>query len=103
MEMFMDDKKPKKKRFTTSKMILAAMIGLIFIICFFAMFEMHRLNDLSQLYALIGIVATLAPVIWAYYSKAKAENTEGGITYTTALLEDYGIIPDEPEEDNNEC
>ena len=29
----------------------------------------------------------IAPVIFGYYSKSKAENTEGGIVYETAMKE----------------
>ena len=36
---------------------------------------------------LIGIPATLIPIIWGYYSKAKAENTQGGITYDMAMMQ----------------
>lgn len=49
--------------------------------------HLARLCDLSQAYALLGIVASLAPVIFGYYSKSKAENTEGGIVYETAMKE----------------
>ena len=42
---------------------------------------------LAGVYALLGIVASLAPVIFGYYSKSKAENTEGGIVYETAMKE----------------
>lgn len=60
---------------------------LVFCIAIWFMYESHRLCDLSQAYALLGIVASLAPVIFGYYSKSKAENTEGGIVYETAMKE----------------
>ena len=59
------------------------------------MYESHRLCDLSQAYALLGIVASLAPVIFGYYSKSRAENTEGGIVYETAMKEQEAIINSE--------
>ena len=65
----------------------AAMVALVFCIAIWFMYESHRLCDLSQAYALLGIVASLAPVIFGYYSKSKAENTEGGIVYETAMKE----------------
>lgn len=79
--------KYKKKKFSTSKLVLGAMISLVFIVAIWFMYESHRLADLSQAYALLGIVASLAPVIWGYYSKSKAENTEGGIVYESAMRE----------------
>lgn len=79
--------KYKKKKFSTSKLVLGAMISLVFIVAIWFMYESHRLADLSQAYALLGIVASLAPVIWGYYSKSKAENTEGGIIYESAMRE----------------
>lgn len=79
--------KYKKKKFSTSKLVLGAMISLVFIVAIWFMYESHRLADLSQAYALLGIIASLAPVIWGYYSKSKAENTEGGIVYESAMRE----------------
>lgn len=70
-----------------SKLVLWAMVALVFCIAIWFMYESHRLCDLSQAYALLGIVASLAPVIFGYYSKSKAENTEGGIVYETAMKE----------------
>lgn len=56
----------------------------IIVFCQYAMLEF---GDTSALYALIGIPAVLVPTIWGYYSKSKAENTAGGITYDMAMLE----------------
>ena len=75
----------KKKKRTTSKMILWVMVLIVVVILAYSMYEMHRLDDISQIYALIGIPATLCPIIWAYYEKSKAENTKGGIVYDAAL------------------
>ena len=77
----------KNKKFSTSKLVLGAMILLVFIVAIWFMYESHRLADLSQAYALLGIIASLTPVIWGYYSKSKAENTEGGIVYESAMRE----------------
>lgn len=81
------NKYKKNKKISTSKLVLGAMILLVFIVAIWFMYESHRLADLSQAYALLGIVASLAPVIWGYYSKSKAENTEGGIVYESAMRE----------------
>lgn len=82
-----DKMKPKRKKISNSKLILWAMVILVFSITVWFMYESHRLCDLSQSYALLGVVATLAPIIWGYYSKSKAENTVGGIVYETAMIE----------------
>ena len=74
---------PKSSR----KISNSNMVALVFCIAIWFMYESHRLCDLSQAYALLGIVASLAPVIFGYYSKSKAENTEGGIVYETAMKE----------------
>ena len=85
----------KSKNIPTSKLVLWAMVILVFGIAIWFMYESHRLCDLSQAYALLGIVASLAPVIFGYYSKSRAENTEGGIVYETAMKEQEAIINSE--------
>ena len=85
----------KSRNIPTSKLVLWAMVILVFGIAIWFMYESHRLCDLSQAYALLGIVASLAPVIFGYYSKSRAENTEGGIVYETALKEQEAIINSE--------
>lgn len=79
--------KPKRKLPSTSKLILLGMILLCVQIVIFCEYAMMTLYDASSLYVLIGIPAALSPIIWGYYSKAKAENTEGGIRYMTAMAE----------------
>lgn len=86
------NKYKKTKKLQTSKVVLWAMIMLVFSIAVWFMYESHRLADLSQAYALLGVVASLAPVIFGYYSKSKAENTEGGIVYETAMFEQENLI-----------
>lgn len=75
----------KSKKISNSKLVLWAMVALVFCIAIWFMYESHRLCDLSQAYALLGIVASLAPVIFGYYSKSKAENTKNGIIYESAM------------------
>lgn len=79
--------KPKRKLPSTSKLILLGMILLCVQIVIFCEYAMMTLYDASSLYVLIGIPAALAPIIWGYYSKSKAENTVGGIVYDTAMAE----------------
>lgn len=85
----------KSRNIPTSKLVLWAMVILVFGIAIWFMYESHRLCDLSQAYALLGIVASLAPVIFGYYSKSRAENTEGGIVYETAMKKQEAIINSE--------
>lgn len=81
--------KVKRKLPSTSKLILLGMILLCVQIVAFCEYAMMTLCDTSALYVLIGIPAALAPIIWGYYSKSKAENTIGGIVYDTAMAEMY--------------
>lgn len=87
----------KSKKISNSKLVLWAMVALVFCIAIWFMYESHRLCDLSQAYALLGIVASLAPVIFGYYSKSKAENTSGGIIYETAMKEQSSTNDSESE------
>lgn len=79
--------KQKRKIPSTSKLILLGMILLCVQIVVFCEYAMMTLYDASSLYVLIGIPTALAPIIWGYYSKSKAENTVGGIVYDTAMAE----------------
>lgn len=79
--------KSKRRPPSTSKLILLGMILLCVQIVIFCEYAMMTLYDASSLYVLIGIPAALAPIIWGYYSKSKAENTVGGIVYDTAMAE----------------
>lgn len=81
-----DAKVQKKIKFpATSKIVLFSMIILCVQIVIFAEYAMLKLENMSAMYALIGIPVALTPTIWGYYSKSKAENTKGGITYETAM------------------
>ena len=97
--------KPRRKLLSTSKLILLGMILLCVQIVIFCEYAMMTLYDASSLYVLIGIPAALAPIIWGYYSKSKAENTVGGIVYDTAMAEmqmQNEIVNDEvPTEDGS--
>lgn len=94
--------KTQHKLPSTSKLILLGVIILCVEIVIFCEWAMVTLYDASSMYVLIGIPAALAPIIWGYYSKAKAENTANGIVYETAMLEQmsaqedsYGVTEDE--------
>lgn len=79
--------KPQKKVFSTSKIVLIGMILICVEIVLFCEYAMLKLMDTSSMYVLIGIPVALAPIIWGYYSKSKAENTSGGIVYETAMAQ----------------
>lgn len=90
IEMKRNLKAAKVKRFnipkiSTSKLILVAVLLLNLQIIYFVEKAIMTYGDLSALYALIAIPATLIPTVWAYFSKAKAENCAGGITYDSAM------------------
>lgn len=77
----------KLKMPSTSKIVLFVSLLICIQIIFFCENIMVELSDTSALYVLLGIPAAMAPIIWAYYSKSKAENTEGGIVYQTAMMQ----------------
>lgn len=79
--------RPKFKLPSTSKLVLLVVILMCLEIIVFCQYAMLEFGDTSALYTLIGIPAVLVPTIWGYYSKSKAENTVGGITYDMAMLE----------------
>ena len=90
IEMKRNLKAAKVSRFnipkiSTSKLILVAVLLLNLLIIYFVEKAIMTYGDLSALYALIAIPATLIPTVWAYFSKAKAENCAGGITYDSAM------------------
>ena len=72
-------------KISTSKLILIAVLLLNLQIIYFVEKAIMTYGDLSALYALIAIPATLIPTGWAYFSKEKAENCAGGITYDSAM------------------
>lgn len=75
----------KFKMPSTSKIVLFVSLIICLQIIFFCERLMVELQDTSALYVLLGIPAAMAPIIWAYFSKAKAENTKNGIVYETAM------------------
>lgn len=83
-----EEKNKYKKQFklpSTSKLILVGTVLLCTQIVAFCEYAMMYFCNLEAMYALIGVPAALMPVVWAYFSKAKAENTAGGITYELAM------------------
>ena len=89
-----------------SKIILFGMILLCLEIVIFSEIFIYKNNDSNGLYALIGIPVALVPIIWGYYSKSKAENTEGGIVYDMAMKQfdndNSDVVEEEIEDTNSE-
>lgn len=79
-------KSRKKKHLQTSKLVMFLMITMVFEIILYIEYAMLKIQDLSPAYALIGVSATLVPVIWRYYAKSERENCEG-IVYQMAMKE----------------
>lgn len=76
---------PKLKIPTTSKLVLIITASLCVEIVAFCQYIMLVTLDLSAMYAMIGVVASVTPVVLGYLMKAKAQNTKGGITYDMAM------------------
>ena len=92
-------RKPLKLNLSYSKLVLLGMIIMCFQIVFFCEYAIVTLADTSAMYALIGIPVALAPIIWGYYSKSKAENTSGGIVYDMAMRNTEEISEDTDDSD----
>lgn len=93
-------RKKKIKRIklpTTSKMVLIGAVLLCLEIIAFCEYVVLKLQDTSFMYVLIGIPASLIPVVLGYFYKSKAENTVGGIIYDKAMLKETNetIVNDE--------
>ena len=82
----------KKRRLTASKLIALAVLlvdgsatYIVLYLCWLAIVRDYA-GALPYLTTLIGALqAVTGVVLTAYYHKAKAENTKGGITYDAAL------------------
>lgn len=82
----------KKRRLSTSKLIALAVLlvdgsatYIVLYLCWLAIVRDYA-GALPYLTTLIGALqAVTGVVLTAYYHKAKAENTKGGITYDAAL------------------
>ena len=81
---------PKIKVPSTSKLVLLGVFLICIEVLVFSQYAMIVLGDASALYALIGVPAALIPVCLGYYSKAKAENTIGGIKYDSVVNNNAG-------------
>ena len=95
-------KEVHQKHFNASKMMICAVIIICVEILIYAEWAMLHLGDISAIYVLIGIPASLAPSLMAYFKKSQAENTKDGIIYDLAMKEfevDDGVDVGEQEEE----
>lgn len=82
----------QRKRLTASKLIAFWMLGLTTVVSAATLYLMRLCvlrSFMGALYPLSALItlcqAGNAVILAAYYSKSKAENTKGGITYDAAL------------------
>lgn len=92
--------KPKLKLPTTSKLLLIGAVLLCLEIVIFCEYVMIKLQDSSSIYVLIGIPASLIPIILGYFYKSKAENTSGGIVFETAMSQMTETTGEESNDDS---
>lgn len=94
--------KQKLKLPTTSKLLLIGAVLLCLEIVIFCEYVMLKLQDTTSMYVLIGIPASLIPIILGYFYKSKAENTSGGIVFETAMSQMDEVINDKKEKIEND-
>ncbi|MCD7882541.1 MAG: hypothetical protein LUI87_02365 [Lachnospiraceae bacterium] len=89
---------PKKKRSKTaakkqrkkppwSKLMMVVIIAICVEIVIYSEIAMWAKDNFDALYVLLGIPAAMFGVFWSYTEKSKVENSAGGITYETAMME----------------
>ena len=93
--------KPKFKLPTTRKLLLIGAVLLCLEIVIFCEYVMVKLQDSSSMYVLIGIPASLIPIILGYFYKSKAENTSGGIVFETAMSQMTETMGEESNDDGS--
>ena len=87
--------RPVQRRWTASKLIALGLLAIdasatyiVLYLCWLSIRSQFT-GSLPYLTALIGALqAATAVVLGAYFSKSKAENTKGGITYDAALTQE---------------
>ena len=94
--------KPGKRRLSASKLIALEVLlvdgsatYIVLYLCWLAITQAYE-GALPYLTTLIGALqAVTGVVLTAYYHKAKAENTKGGITYDAALCTNSATTTEE--------
>lgn len=95
------NKYKKEKKFSTTKLIALYLFILLNVVLAFAMIMMYRLSDLTYLGVLITDIVAQVITFLIYVVKSTKENTQGGITYETAMrnLENNTIISESFDEE----
>lgn len=78
---------PKFVKPTTSKIVLIVSALFCAEIIIFCEYMIVKTGDTGALYAMVGAVASLASVVLGYFVKSTRQNTVGGITYETAMMD----------------
>lgn len=71
---------------STSKIVLIVAAILCVEILFFCQWMIVKTGDSNALYAMVGVVVSLASIVLGYFVKSTKENTVGGITFESAML-----------------
>ena len=71
---------------STTKIVLFVAALLCVEILFFCQYMILKTNDTNALYAMVGTIVALATIVLGYFMKSTKENTSGGITFETAML-----------------
>ena len=79
------NKYKQKKKISTTKLIALYLFILLNVVLAFAMYMMYRLSDLTYLGVLITDIVAQVITFLIYVVKSTKENTQGGITYETAM------------------
>lgn len=81
--------KPKQNIKLPSMSKIVLLVSALFCaeIVIFSEYAIMALGSGESLYTLIGAPITIVPIVIAYYSKSKAENTRGGLVYDMAMTQ----------------
>lgn len=73
------------KKYSTTKLIAVYLFILLNVVLGFSMYMMYHLSDLTYLGVLITDIVAQLITFLIYVVKSTKENTQGGITYETAI------------------
>ncbi len=82
------------KRPSESKLALRLVFFYVFEFTLFCQYMMYVTGDTSALSAVFANMFVLVATVLGYYHKAGKENTQGGITYESAMLEKQNFQSD---------
>lgn len=82
------------KRPSESKLALRLVFFYVFEFTLFCQYMIYTTGDTSSLSAVFANMFVLVTTVLGYYHKAGKENTQGGITYESAMFEKQNIKSD---------